>query len=239
MSSSLSTTLGSFTMSGENDGYRLLIRVVTVNGNAQVTAPVRELWAKRDAESQEINYAVYSGNSAHDTDQEGISLAEANTVLRNGEGGPWLRSLGRSVPADFAGSWRWFPTRIVRAELCIWQELKAHTMLGDSCYIIDGKNLGIWLDDMGDSAEEDDDEANWAGITPAVSAEEDSSSRGVEDSGEDEVMGDGEGIVEDADESQAGNVDDDAMLEDNEVESEAFASDASADVEEGYEADIE
>jgi hypothetical protein len=34
----------------------------------------------------------------------------------------------------------------------------------------------------------------------------------VEDSGEDEVMGDGEGIVEDADESQAGNVDDDANM---------------------------
>jgi hypothetical protein len=56
---------------------------------------VREIWAKRDLDEGDVQYMLYSADSAHDTAQEEITFEPANGCLHQSTGGsgPWLRTL--------------------------------------------------------------------------------------------------------------------------------------------------
>jgi hypothetical protein len=172
MSRTRGISLSSYTMDGEEDGQHLLVRVAIINADDTLSLPVRELWVKRNARTNEVEYMKYSANSAHDEDQEHLSLAEANEAMRT-EGGPWLRSLdakGRISFGSVGGSDRWFPTALVRAEESIWQKLnEPERTLSTTCYIIDEDHLKIWLElrekKEVEGANKDDDEDDWTGIS--------------------------------------------------------------------------
>jgi len=215
MSHSQGIPLANFTMAAEeSDG--LLIRVVSVNDDDRVTFPVRELWARRNTKSRQIEYTLSSTNDPYDDQEESFSLEEANDALRN-DGGPWLRSLGRMSPIGFVESGGWLVASLVRTQPSIWKYFKFYKTLSDTCYIIDEKNLGAWLDEGGDSAEEDDDDAAWDCISSHGSAEEEFQSE-VMEVGSDEEMGSRE------DEVMEDEAEDEAMFVDDGVNSEASAS---------------
>jgi hypothetical protein len=69
--------------SGDEGPYHLLVRVAIINADDTLSLPVRELWARRVASSDEVEYIKYNGNSAYDEDQEHLSLTEANDSLRS------------------------------------------------------------------------------------------------------------------------------------------------------------
>jgi hypothetical protein len=116
MSLSTGISLKTFTIKGQTDGYQLLIRVVNVDFNDKLTLPVREIWAKRDLESYdyEIQYILYSADSAHEVTQEIITYEQVNGYL--GGQDPWLRTLYHQSRIGYGYAPRWFPTRVVRAE---------------------------------------------------------------------------------------------------------------------------
>jgi len=86
--SPVNVEIDGFTLAPE-EGDRLLVRVVSVNDNGKVTLPVRELWARRDPQTHEIEYTLGSTNGPYDAEQEILTLSEANEALRN-NGGSWL-----------------------------------------------------------------------------------------------------------------------------------------------------
>ena len=175
MSRSQNTPLVNFSMDdegGDEGPYHLLVRVAIINADDTLSLPVREIWARRVASSDEVQYIKYNGNSAYDEDQEHQSLTEANDSLRS-EGGPWLRSLdaqGRIGFGSFGGSDRWFPTSLVRAEQSFWQKLEEpESSRSRPCHIIDEEKLKIWLKlrdkNEVEGADEDDDEEEWTAVS--------------------------------------------------------------------------
>jgi hypothetical protein len=187
----------------DEGGYQLLVRVAIINADDTLSLPVRELWARRVASSDEAEYIKYNGNSAYDEDQEHLSLTEANDSLRS-EGGPWLRSLeakGRFGFGRFGGSDRWFPTSLVRAEQSFWQKLEEpeSSFRSPPCHIIDEEKLKIWLKlrekKEVEGADEDDDEEEWTAVSDDGSDREGSDA--AESESEEEVY-----EVEDEDEEE-------------------------------------
>lgn len=175
--------------SGGGDGYRLLIRVVSVDDNDKVNLPIRELWARREDErdtKSEISYIMHSANCPEDSVEESVSLEEANDSMRT-TGGFWLKSLSASGPIGRGGLTLWLPTRVVRTEPCIW-ESKFYSPLGVPYHVIDEKNLGVWLDGKEESADEDNSEADWWCLS-CLSCDEDSEDASEK---EDEVSDDDE-----------------------------------------------
>jgi hypothetical protein len=175
----------------DGGGYQLLVCVAIINAEDTLSLPVRELWARRVASSDEVEYIKYNGNSAYDEDEEHLSLTEANDSLR-GEGGPWLRSLdaqGRIGFGSSGGSDRWFPTSLVRARESIWKRLEdpEPTSRTSPCYIIDEKKLIRWLKrrekNRVPGADEDDDEEEWTAASDDGFNREESESEGENEEG--------------------------------------------------------
>ena len=201
MSLSTGIPLKTFTMEGQTDGYQLLIRVVNVDFNDKLTLPVREIWAKRDLESYdyEIQYILYSADSAHEVIQEVITYEQVNGYL--GGQDPWLRTLYHQSRIGYGYAPWWFPTRVVRAEEEeIWKFRKNLKMMGTSYFEIDETNLGTWLElrekGEGTSADEYDDEAEW--ISHEAAGEESGGKR----EGEDMIMDDGGDVEHDSNEGR-------------------------------------
>lgn len=151
------TPLWHFSANGEPAGFKLLIRVVSVNDDGKLTLPARELWAKieGDAADSELNFLFNSSNSVDD-DQEGANhtIAEAQEAM--GAGGPWLRSLEPSF--SFTG--KWYVTELVKAEICIWEKVDCDAY--GAHYKIHEKNLRTWLASGKGGKEVFDDEEDWA-----------------------------------------------------------------------------
>jgi hypothetical protein len=177
--------------SGDEGPYHLLVRVAIINADDTLSLPVREIWARRVASSDEVQYIKYNGNSAYDEDQEHQSLTEANDSLRS-EGGPWLRSLdaeGRIGFGSFGGSDRWFPKALVRARESIWKKLEdpESTSRTSPCYIIDEEKLLVWLKrrekNRGRGADEDEDEEYWTAASDDGFNREESESEGEHEEG--------------------------------------------------------
>jgi hypothetical protein len=201
MSLSTGISLKTFTMEGQTDGYQLLIRVVNVDFNDKLTLPVREIWAKRDLESYdyEIQYILYSADSAYEVTQEVITYEQVNGYL--GGQDPWLRTLYHQSRIGHGYAPWWFPTRVVRAEEEeIWKFRKNLKMMGTSYFEIDEINLGTWLElrekGEGTSADEYDDEAEW--ISHEAAGEESGGKR----EGEDMIMDDGGDVEHDSKEGR-------------------------------------
>jgi hypothetical protein len=201
MSLSTGIPLKTFTMEGQTDGYQLLIRVVSVDFDDKLTLPVREIWAKRDLESYnyEIQYMLYSADSAHEVTQEVITYGQVNGYL--GGRDLWLRTLYHQSRIGYGCAPWWFPTRVVRAEEEeIWKFRKNLKMMGTSYFEIDEKNLAAWLElrekREGASADDYDDEADWS--LREVAGEE----NGCKREGEDVIMDDGGDVEHDSNEGR-------------------------------------
>lgn len=105
--------LASVTGNNESRDLSLLIRIVSVNENNQLTFPLRELWAGRD-EDGNMQYEIFRANSIYDTEDEEITLGEANADLLEYRS---LRSLEPdrvlSTDSDFS-----HVTQLVRDGIC-------------------------------------------------------------------------------------------------------------------------
>lgn len=152
-----STPLWHFSANGEPAGFKLLIRVVSVNDDGKLTLPIRELWAKIEGEAadRELKFLLNSCSSEDDDQEEEIhTIAKAHEAM--GAGGPWLRSLEPSFPS----TGRWYVTELVKTEPCIWENVECDAY--GTHYKIHEKNLLIWLASGKDGKEVFDSEEDWA-----------------------------------------------------------------------------
>lgn len=184
-----------------SEGYRILIRVVSVNIDDKPTLPVRELWARFDKKDSKLEYAVFNGNSVYDSAIETeVSLDEVNNAMHFTSSASWLPHHGpMSRPVDSGG---WLVTEIVRTEPSIWIE-DAPSTSADATQVIHEENLIKWLaTDDEDGPDCDWDEDDWVGPDPvdSIPSEElnsdegdDSNAENDESEEEDSISGDDSG----------------------------------------------
>lgn len=159
MSLSQGIPLASVTGNNESRDISLLIRIVSVNENNQLTFPLREVWAGRD-EDGNMQYEVFRANSIYDTEDGVITLGEVNADLLEYKS---LRSLQPdrvlSTDSDFS-----HVTQLVRDGICFWKETTDDD--GQRCYVIDERVLEIIFENGAYDADIDDDEQNWGEPDP-------------------------------------------------------------------------
>lgn len=164
------------------EGHRLLMRVVSVNGDDKPTLPVRELWAAYDEKESKLEYAIFYGNCVYSTVmEEDVSLDDVNDAMHFTGGASWLphdKPMARPVDPD-----GWLVTEIVRTQPSIWVEDAPSSTSKDQTQVINEKNLIKWLStDDEDGADCDWDEADWVDPDPVdpIPAEELSSDENVD-----------------------------------------------------------
>jgi hypothetical protein len=191
------SVLGSCTLLADfhapyEDHWKLLLRVVQVNGDNKLTLPIRELWCTSKTATDNPTFVLHkAGSFYNDDDDPELTLDEANNAMSVEE--HLLRSFKTQHPFLIAGTGEWYVTDRLVTKSSIWK--KVQTENGQYCYALDDAKVHAWLVRDDGEVIEIDSENNWDCVSCHSSNEKLSEDDQDEDDQdvEDQEGGDGDG----------------------------------------------
>jgi len=157
---SMPTPLTNFSANAEDEGYQLIIHVVSVNDQGELTLPVRELWCSTKEPGGELTFLASRSDTPDDDEEEKeVSFARANEILDD----RCVRLLKPKSPFGVAGRGGWYVTALAKVEPRIWKRKQGWD--GKSYYTLNEDNLRTWLANGAEGADEYDNEEDWWCLT--------------------------------------------------------------------------
>jgi hypothetical protein len=218
------------------DHWKLLLRVVQVNGDNKLTLPIRELWCTSKTATDNPTFVLHkAGSFYNDDDDPELTLDEANNAITVEE--HLLRSFKTQHLFLIAGTGEWYVTERLVTNPSIWK--KVQTEDGQSCYALDDAKVHAWLVRDDREVLEIDSENNWDCVScPSSDEKLSEDDQDVEDQeggdrdGEDHDEGTQSGHARDGD-AQDEDAQDGSGREGEAVVDEADGADQEEDTEEG------